>query len=775
MKPPNVDQKIPHTVAEMVNILTDSEAVAAFDAATALLVNQEADIFRVEGFPSSVYDYAKSPVMVQQLKGAKRRTCHIKAPGIMGHIVNPGALSFYIVDGKIYAVSQGRWMLTSYKASWVAKNIPLVQADLVIGQQQQVLIIRVPPGAVGRIHDQGVEILLDVGTHVFNSGTVENASTVRYASSHHISHGRYHFIRVPRGKCGRVWAEVTDHNNVKSLQPRLLAEGEHYIDSHLFRFDGLSDVSDEYIKHGSIHRIAVERGNVAKVVHDNWPRLLGAGDHLVESPQFVFKGMENVMAHLCILHGTISIVRVTRGMIALVWKDNEPTFLDQPGIYEFDSPDFSFVEFKSTEEQLIELGARKIVLVHTGQVGVTYDQGQLKILKNGRHEINNSTHVFHRFLSTQQRSIRLSTMHASEKMARNSNIGKDKSRGSKTKVPGVSAKTSAANAFDVFDRDSDLTICETKDLVKVGMRADVFYSIEDPEKCIQKIDTDELEDLVRETAVATLTNIVRSTALNQIAQSTHVSAGGKNREVEVIPPPGAIDNPPPSAPMAVFFDKLHDEFISKLNEDFMDRYGVDIANIRIESFKIMDQELSEQISKHALTTAKIENDLANLEGQSLISTTQERTAAEVMNINAEADATAQKTKADAENQRKIDAALATAESHKIAARAKAEAESEAILARAKAEAEAVRLKAAAEAERAEVLSRTTLGQQESLLAQYAHMVIESNKGVEKVIYLDPSVNRESPFALGSLQNLNNDLHSLSKLGIAANGSGNGKH
>ena len=41
--------------------------------------------------------------------------------------------------------------------------------------------------------------------------------------------------------------------------------------------------------------------------------------------------------------------------------------------------------------------------------------------------------------------------------------------------------------------DSDLTACEAKDLVKVGIRADVFYSIEDPEKCINKIDTDELE------------------------------------------------------------------------------------------------------------------------------------------------------------------------------------------------------------------------------------------------------------------------------------------
>lgn len=106
----------------------------------------------------------------------------------------------------------------------------------------------------------------------------------------------------------------------------------------------------------------------------------------------------------------------------------------------------------------------------------------------------------------------------------------------------------------------------------------------------------------------------------------------------------------------------------------------------------MDEELSDQISKHALTTAQIENEMANLEGKSLISTTEERTAAEVKNINAQADATARKTIADAENQRKIDAAKAEAESHMIAARSEAEAAAEAILTKAKAEAEAIRLK-----------------------------------------------------------------------------------
>ena len=199
--------------------------------------------------------------------------------------------------------------------------------------------------------------------------------------------------------------------------------------------------------------------------------------------------------------------------------------------------------------------------------------------------------------------------------------------------------------------------------------------------------------------------------------------------------------------------------MSKLHDDFQLRYGVNISNIRIEAFKIMDDDLAEQISKHALTTAQIENEMANLEGMSLISTQKEKTAAEVKNIAALADASAKKTAADAENQRLIDQAMA---------------EGEALRIKAKAEAESIKLKAEAEADRAEMIAKTDLGKQEALLSIYSDMVIESNKGVEKVVYLDPSVNKESPFALSSMHHLNNDLHALTRLGIAANGS-NGGH
>jgi len=758
LQSPNADSKIPSTISNMVNILTRSEAYASFEKE-----KKDDGMTRIEGDPDLVFDY-NGPLMKSELSKSKSRWSHLKAPGMLGHVVRPGYISFYTINGKTFALSEGRWWLMKnpIRAQWLKghRNVSLDRDQISAGE---VHIIRVLPGEVGLIRAQGTEVLLDVGTHVFNSGTVTIVGKVAYSDKHYFHHGRYHYLRVERGYMAKVWA-VVSLDGVQTVVPRLIGQGIHFINNHMFKFDGFVKCSEKVIEHGSIHRISVVRGLLAKCIQDSKNRILGEGDHIIESTDFEFVGFEDITKASCVQHGTITILRVTKGKIALAWYNSDPMFISKPGMYEFDSPDFAFDSFRDAEENLIQLGSKKIVQVQTGQVAVTYDDGLLKVLHNGTHEINSSTHIIHRFLSTQEKSIRLATLSAKERMSRK-NIKINQSKKS----------NSTGHQFYIdgdADVDSDLTICETKDLVKVGIRADIFYSISDPEKCIVKIDTDELEDLVRETAIATLTNIIRSTALNQIAQSSNVSVGSPHDQVRGAMPnfmksneqvyPSAIPaspvrndeeiNPPPSAPMAEFFDKTHDEFMNKLHDDFRLRYGVDISNIRIEAFKIMDNDLADQISKHALTTAQIENEMANLEGMSLISTQKEKTAAEVKNISALADAEALKTAADAENQRKIDAANAEGEALKI---------------KAKAEAEAIKLKAAAEAERAEMIAKTDLGKQEALLAIYSDMIVKANKGVEKVVYLDPSVSRESPFAISTMHNLNEDLHALTKLGIVA--------
>mmetsp|Transcript_94923 Transcript_94923/g.142194 ORF Transcript_94923/g.142194 Transcript_94923/m.142194 type:complete len:813 (+) Transcript_94923:55-2493(+) len=726
---PNADQSDPSTIVNMIN--------------SYITMPSEASQRSFDGGASNIL--------------AQKKTAHSAAFGSLGHTVRPGCISLYKKYDIIYAVPEGRWWLLDPLASWVSKNISL-DTNLIKTQDDQVLIIRIIEGQIGLITIQGVHYLLDVGTHVFNTGTVQFAGAVTYADKTYFGHGPYHYVNVPRGKNAKVWAEVVGPDGVKALVPRLIKEGEHFIKSTFFQYKGLVNISDEYIGHDSIHILNVVKGRVAKANCDNLPRLYGEGKHIIESSNFSYEGTVLISPdNLCISHGTITILQVPRGKIALAWNKNEPYLLDRPGLYEFNSNNFHFVGFVDASERRIELGSKKIIQIYTGEVGITYNQGHLKVLDNGRHIIDSSTHVFERFLSTKQRSIRLITYGANHKI--NSRHA---------------ASHKKTHDFTLED-DADFLICETKDLVKVGVRADVFYSIVDPNKCIQTLNTDELEDLVRETAVSTLTNIIRSTALNQIAQSRQISASSQSDVIatdvtavgvtaEDEPDDDELDQQ--AAAVTYFFDRAHDEFMSKLHEDFVTRYGVDIANIRMESFKIMDTELANEIAQNCLTTAHVENQLSNLQGQNLIATQKERTQADCEKIKASAEAKSLEVLASAENKRRVDAAKAEAESRKVQTITQAQAEADAIILKAKAEAEAIRMKAVAEAERADLLSQTVLGQQQSLLEIYSDMVKSSNEGVNKVIYMDPSVNRDSPFAMASLDGLNRDLQSLSKLGVA---------
>merc|ERR1711904_134304 len=87
--------------------------------------------------------------------------------------------------------------------------------------------------------------------------------------------------------------------------------------------------------------------------------------------------------------------------------------------------------------------------------------------------------------------------------------------------------------------------------------------------------------------------------------------------------------------------------------------------------------------------------------------------------------------------------------------------------KAEAEAAAIELKAAAEARRAEMLSKTPLGQQLSLALPYMEMMQRLGEGVEKVVYCDSTLQKSgNPFSLPTLQALNTDLKLLNEIGEA---------
>lgn len=102
------------------------------------------------------------------------------------------------------------------------KNVSLDRDHISAGE---VHIVRVLPGEVGQVRVQGSESLLDVGTHVFNSGTVSIGNKVKLSSTKYFNHGRYHYLRVERGYMAKVWT-VVSIDGVETVVPRVSLEDE---------------------------------------------------------------------------------------------------------------------------------------------------------------------------------------------------------------------------------------------------------------------------------------------------------------------------------------------------------------------------------------------------------------------------------------------------------------------------------------------------------------------------------------------------------------------
>lgn len=279
-----------------------------------------------------------------------------------------------------------------------------------------------------------------------------------------------------------------------------------------------------------------------------------------------------------------------------------------------------------------------------------------------------------------------------------------------------------------------------------------------------------------------MTNILRSTALNDIAQSQNPSAISEEEVVQAQMQAQAMG----VKSEALFFDRAHDQFLSKLHDDFKKRFGIEVTNIRIEQFKILDESLANNIAQQVLNTADTQNQLMNLEGQTKIATQEQHRDLVVKQIKAQGDAATRQIELDANLKQTEAETLAmqvTAEGEATVVRIKAEGEgkatriranasiadqeakaqgvklaAEASVASADAEAKGITLRADAESMKATALSTTPLGEKLALLNVYGEVVKSSNNGVDKVVYVDPSTTQGgNPFGLLTLQSLQGDV------------------
>ena len=447
----------------------------------------------------------------------------------------------------------------------------------------------------------------------------------------------------------------------------------------------------------------VKQGQVMLTQNVGVPEIYGAGIHTILSPFNNIIKVQNVTDSV-IRNGPIHIISVEVGQLGygVNMQTGRPVLLTR-GKHWINDQSFIFKKFIKLNKPRTELDNMEIIRVETGSVGYCFRQGKLVILEPGLHVIVPPDR-FGGMMTTQMTIL-----------------------------------------------DLPLAVHETSDYVPLAIKSAVFYRIDDPYKALVRIQN--VSQQIKETSIATLAGIIRSSSLADVASRSrpfyhkkrnnnskdnkennghndnngdsdveskkdvlnddenenqvnginsssmnNIAIGESSEEFGAQNGAGGGDAQP-------FFQHVHDEFIQSLHDHVLDDWGIEIQNIRIESLRIDDNKLQSDISKQAIDVSKQHNQYLMLQKRQEIVTVEAQTRATKIEIDTRAEVN-----------RKIQQAKADADS---------------IVIRAKAEKKAIELKGQGDAEYARLIQSTKLG------GDIARMKIQASalKGLKQVAYV----------------------------------------
>ncbi|MFI4919438.1 MAG: SPFH domain-containing protein [Legionellales bacterium] len=482
-------------------------------------------------------------------------------------------------------------------------------------------------------------------------------------SENYINHGNIHILRVQQGRFAKVWVGQDAYFLSARKEPYVIKDPQFRLERHA-NGDFLFDQAEHYIPHGNKHILRIPQGKYAKVWIGNDAILLKHQSlpYYIDHPVFKLELNKDRnflfdLTDFYIAHGTQHFVRVPEGKIAKIWVGSAAILLEK-GFYQYNDPTFKLDVndgdlFYNATQRLITHGNIKRVIPHTGEVGISYDNGKLTILKpnsDGRpHLITSSTHEVSGFLET---GIETWT-YPSEK---------------------TKAELRKENPKLSTEQVSHLRFT-TQDSLPVGVKLLVAFSVSEPEKALTKL-------LSREgilTHIENLATVDMGKAIQKCSSQEFLNFSQTQ--------PGRVSAAAAEKPRQPMH--YQDEVKKALAED-LEEYGIQLIRLNVETPKILDEQIASQMAQSSIQSAQANATEATLEQRFRIAKRQ-----------AEQEAEQKRVAQEQTNETLITAAKAqrdAAELKKQATIAEAEAEKQSIVLRAQAEAEAIRLKAEAQRE-----------------------------------------------------------------------------
>ncbi|KAM9963314.1 hypothetical protein ACTFIW_006542 [Dictyostelium discoideum] len=376
----------------------------------------------------------------------------------------------------------------------------------------------------------------------------------------------------------------------------------------------------------------VPSGHFAKALSKNRPVIYGEGPHVIIDPTFIFdesNGFINQQEPF-IKHSTINILRVPSGKVAKVWVGTQPLILEsrrEP--YVFVDAQFKVVEqiggqdkyFHNSSATFMEHGSIKRIIPHTGEVAVTYDNGNLAIIpppKDGKPVIIDSpTHNFECFIQTSLQTCLFPSKETKEQAIKDNK----------------NATTDEVN----------LKIFQTRDSLRVGVVLVVAFRIVDPQIALTKLGKEGIINHIENISFADMGKAIQLSTLQEIMY---------------------FNDTKPSATIDESTQTIQDRVKAHLAKDLYE-YGIELARLQIETIKVLDTEIAKKLAGQSVTSAEFTTKQATLVKEYDIKTTEARLKAETDNIALE-----QKGKAIiAEAQAKLESAKKQAEALLVTANA----------------------------------------------------------------------------------------------------------
>ncbi len=381
--------------------------------------------------------------------------------------------------------------------------------------------------------------------------------------------------------------------------PKIYRPGVHVIHDANFRFDqktGFCSQNSQHIKHGNINILYVPANKIAKIKIGSVPYVLvsRATPYVFVDPLFsIVKKSDTEMFFdqntEWIQHESINILYVPAGRIAAIKIGSVPYILKSKATpYVFIDPVFTMYKKSDTNmlyfatDMSIINGCKKRVIVPTGKVLITYNNGSLEIYEPSANSkpiiITSETHEVKEFLDVTVQTLQFPSETTKKERKRD--------------LPNATAEEISYEMFT------------TRDSLKVGVKVLVAFRISDPYlaisilgvngivphienlantdlgKAIQKCSSQEFLSFnrTRPTKVDPLTRF-----LHEGADASTSSLIGQQQQQQ------AMD----------FQDMVKEQLAKDLSE-----YGIELIRLNIESPKIMDPAIATKMAEQSIKSAE---------------------------------------------------------------------------------------------------------------------------------------------------------------------------